>query len=229
MIKKWLIRWSLRIFSVCLLITVIPVLLFRWLPPPTSSVMLQRMLSEGAVQHYRWVPLEQISPELALAVVAAEDQKFPYHWGFDFKAITEAVKRSARGGRLRGASTLTQQVARNLFLWQGRSYLRKGLEAWFTLLLELFWSKERIIEVYLNIAEMGERIFGAETASQNFFGRSAAKITRQQAALLAAILPSPTRYRADAPSSYVLERQKWILRQMRQLGGVRYLQPKNAS
>ena len=227
MIKKWLIRWTLRIFTLCLLVSVLPVLLFRWLPPPTSAVMLQRMISEGETQQYQWVPIDQITPELALAVVAAEDQKFPYHWGFDFKAITEAVKDSASGGRLRGASTLTQQVARNLFLWQGRSYLRKGLEAWFTLLLELFWSKERIIEVYLNIAEMGERIFGVETASQNFFGRSAAKITRQQAALLAAVLPSPTRFRADAPSGYVLKRQQWILRQMRQLGGVGYLKPPN--
>jgi len=224
MIKKWFIRWMLRLIIAFMLITVIPVLLFRWLPPPTSSVMLQRMLTEGATQAYQWIPFDQISAELALAVVAAEDQKFPYHWGFDFKAMIEAVKQKAGGGRLRGASTLTQQVARNLFLWQGRSYLRKGLEAWFTLLLELLWSKQRIIEVYLNIAEMGERIFGAESASRNFFGRSAGKITQQQAALLAAVLPSPTRYRADFPSSYVLERQQWILRQMQQLGGVKYLQ-----
>ncbi len=224
MLKKWLRRWLFRLILSFLLITLIPVLLFRWLPPPTSSVMLQRMLTEGAAQSYQWVPYEQISAELALAVVAAEDQKFPHHWGFDFQSMLEAVKQKANGGRLRGASTLTQQVARNLFLWQGRSYLRKGLEAWFTLLLELFWSKERIIEVYLNIAEMGERIFGAESASRYYFGRSAAKITGQQAALLAAVLPSPTRYRADPPSSYIIERQQWILRQMQQLGGVRYLQ-----
>ena len=224
MLKKWFRRWLFRLILTFLMITSIPVLLFRWLPPPTSSVMLQRMLTEGAAQSYQWVPLEQISDELALAVVAAEDQKFPHHWGFDFQSMLEAVKQKANGGRLRGASTLTQQVARNLFLWQGRSYLRKGLEAWFTLLLELFWPKERIIEVYLNIAEMGERIFGAESASQYYFGRSAEKITGQQAALLAAVLPSPARYRADSPSSYIIERQQWILRQMRQLGGVRYLQ-----
>lgn len=224
MLKKWLRRWLFRLILTFLLITLIPVLLFRWLPPPTSSVMLQRMLTEGAAQSYQWVPYEQISVELALAVVAAEDQKFPHHWGFDFQSMLEAVKQKANGGRLRGASTLTQQVARNLFLWQGRSYLRKGLEAWFTLLLELFWSKERIIEVYLNIAEMGERIFGAESASRYYFSRSAGKITGQQAALLAAVLPSPARYRADSPSSYIIERQQWILRQMQQLGGVRYLQ-----
>jgi len=224
-------RWLLLTIASLALFSILAVLVLRWVPPPTSSVMLQRTLSEARSQDFRWVPLQEIAPAAALAVVAAEDQKFPSHWGFDLEAIWDAVFHHAQGGRLRGASTLTQQVARNLFLWQGRSYLRKALEAWFTGVLELLWPKERILEVYLNIAEMGERTFGIESASQNYFGRSACRISRGQAALLAAVLPNPRRYRADQPSHYVTERQRWILRQMEQLGGTIYLRgilPRNA-
>jgi monofunctional biosynthetic peptidoglycan transglycosylase len=180
--------------------------------------MLARTLGEGRSQDYQWVPLERIAPEAALAVVAAEDQKFPDHWGFDLAAIRNAAERNARGGRLRGASTLSQQVARNLFLWQGRSYLRKGLEAWMTLLLEIAWPKRRILEVYLNIAEMGERTFGVQAAARRYFARPAAAMNAGQAALLAAVLPNPRRYRVDQPSVYVLERRDRILQQMSQLG-----------
>jgi monofunctional biosynthetic peptidoglycan transglycosylase len=162
--------------------------------------------------------MERIAPAAALAVVAAEDQKFPDHWGFDFDAILDAAESHARGGRLRGASTLTQQVARNLFLWQGRSYLRKGLEAWMTVLLEVAWPKHRILEVYLNIAEMGERTFGVQAASRHYFARPAAAINASQAALLAAVLPNPRRFRVDHPSAYVLERRDRILQQMSLLG-----------
>jgi monofunctional biosynthetic peptidoglycan transglycosylase len=169
------------------------------------------------------VPITRISPHAALAVVAAEDQKFPQHHGFDIAAIRDAVHSNASGGRLRGASTLTQQVARNLFLWQGRSYLRKGLEAWFTLLLEVLWSKERILEVYLNIAETGKQTFGVEAAAWRFFQRPASALSREQAALIAAVLPSPRRSRLDRPSDYILLRQEKILQQMQQLGGTAWL------
>ena len=221
---KRLRRWLLWTALTVLVASMIPVILLRWIPPPTSTVMLDRRLSEGLQQDYQWVPLEQISPYAALAVVASEDQKFPIHSGFDLDAIKDALAHKARGGHLRGASTLTQQVARNLFLWQGRSYLRKGLEAWMTLLLELFWSKQRILEVYLNIAEMGKRTFGVEAASLQFFAKPASALDREQAALLAAVLPNPLRMRADRPSAYVLGRRDEILQQMCALGGVRYLQ-----
>jgi monofunctional biosynthetic peptidoglycan transglycosylase len=222
--RKRLRRWLLRGLVGFVVISLLPVIVLRWVTPSTSAVMLQRSLAEGRAQDYRWVPLERISPQVALAVVAAEDQKFPQHWGFDIEAIWNAARRNVSGGRLRGASTLTQQVARNLFLWQGRSYLRKGLEAWMTALLELVWPKRRILEVYLNIAEMGVRSFGVEAASRRYYGQSAHALSREQSALLAAILPSPRRYRIDNPSAYISERRAWILEQMSLLGGTAYLQ-----
>ena len=216
---KPLPRWLLWGALVFLIVSLLPVIALRWIPPPTSAVMLVRSLSEGRTQNYQWVPLKHIAPTMALAVVAAEDQKFPDHWGFDLDAIRDAAETRVHGGRLRGASTLTQQVARNLFLWQGRSYLRKGLEAWMTVLLEIVWPKRRILEVYLNIAEMGDHTFGVQAAARRFFARPADAINREQAALLAAVLPNPHRYRVESPSSYVLERRDWILQQMTRLGG----------
>jgi len=216
-------RWITRILAAALFISIIPVLVLRWVTPPASSVILQRSFSEDQAQDYQWVPLSRISPYAALAVVAAEDQKFPQHHGFDIAAIKNAVHSNARGGRLRGASTLTQQVARNLFLWQGRSYLRKGLEAWFTLLLELLWSKERILEVYLNIAETGKQTFGVQAAALRYFQRPASALSREQSALIAAVLPSPRRSRPDLPSDYILQRQATILQQMQQLGDTAWL------
>jgi monofunctional biosynthetic peptidoglycan transglycosylase len=221
--RKRLRRWLLRSLAALLVVSLLPVIVLRWMTPPTSAVMLARTLAEDRAQDYRWVPLERISPQVALAVVAAEDQKFPHHRGFDYAAIRDAARSNIRGERLRGASTLTQQVARNLFLWQGRSYLRKGLEAWLTALLELAWPKRRILEVYLNIAEMGEHSFGIEAASRRHFGQSANQLSREQAALIAAILPSPRRYRISNPSAYINERQAWILEQMELLGGTAYL------
>jgi len=218
-LQRWL-WWGLATF---VSLSVLPVLVLRWMPPPTSAVMLQRTLAEGRSQDYQWMPLTRISPEIALAVVASEDQKFPQHWGFDLESIWDAAQANARGARLRGASTLTQQVAKNLFLWQGRSYLRKGLEAWMSLLLEILWPKQRILEVYLNIAETGQHTFGVEAAAQRFFGRPAATVTREQAALLAAVLPSPRRYHAARPSEYLLEQRNRVLQQMTQLGGIAYL------
>lgn len=211
------------------LLSAIPVLVLRWLPPPTSMFMLIERASallDGDHQyriHYRWVGWDAISPQAKLAVVASEDQTFARHLGFDFKAMEQALERNRAGKPLRGGSTITQQTAKNLFLYPGRSYLRKILEAYFTLLVELSWPKQRILEVYLNIAEFGDYTFGVEAASRRFFDKPAARLTVGEAARLAAVLPNPLRYRVDKPSAYVLKRQRWIERQMSQLGGVIYL------
>jgi monofunctional glycosyltransferase len=208
------------------LLLVVP---FRWIDPPTSAFMVRdRLLAlfddrPGYRFRHTWVDWQQIAPNAAVAVVAAEDQKFASHLGFDLQAIDKAVRDAQRGRRLRGASTISQQVAKNLYLWPGQSFVRKGLEAWFTLLIESTWPKQRILEVYLNVAEFGRGTFGVEAASQKFFGRPARRLQREQAALLAAVLPNPGRYRVDRPSTYVLKRQRWILRQMAQLGGRDYL------
>jgi len=166
--------------------------------------------------------MDKISPWMALAVIAAEDQKFPEHWGFDVGAIQQVLDNNS-GERMRGASTLSQQTAKNLFLWDGRSWLRKGLEAGMTVGIETVWTKRRILTVYLNIAEFGPGIFGAEAAAQRYFHKPASRLTIAEAALLAAVLPNPIRFRADAPSGYVRQRQQWIMRQMRQLGGEGFL------
>lgn len=172
---------------------------------------------------YQWTPYAAMDPALPLAVIAAEDQRFPNHYGFDLTEIQLALRDHLAGKQLRGASTITQQVAKNLYLWPGRSLLRKGLEAWFTILLETLWSKRRILEVYLNIAQFGGGIFGVGAASEHYFGKPPAALTAEEAALLAAVLPGPAIYRVDRPSQYVRQRQQWILQHMRQLGGVRYL------
>ena len=185
--------------------------------------MLQRAISEDFRYDYQWTPLQDIAPIAALAVVAAEDQQFPHHRGFDFEAIGDAVNHNLKGGTKRGASTISQQVAKNLFLWEGRTWVRKGMEAWFTLLIEFIWPKRRILEVYLNVAEMGNRVYGVGAASERFFRIMPVALSADQAALLAAVLPNPPRFRVEAPSSYVRQRQRWILKQMRQMGGMQYL------
>ncbi len=197
---------------------------FRWVRPPTTAVTLERRVE--ALLRWRsyhpartWVPWGRISPDAAIAVVAAEDQRFAEHHGFDFDAIQKAIDAHDHGRRLRGASTISQQVAKNLFLWSGRSFVRKGLEAYFTALIELTWPKRRILEVYLNIVELGEGVFGVEAASQRYFHRSAARLSAEQSALLAAVLPNPLRFRVDRPSAYVQERRGWIVEQMGQVGG----------
>ncbi|MDA8492705.1 monofunctional biosynthetic peptidoglycan transglycosylase [Kluyvera georgiana] len=199
---------------------------FSVLPVPFSAVMVERQMSAwfssdfGYVAHSDWVSMDEITPWMGLAVIAAEDQKFPDHWGFDVSAIEKALAHNERNeNRIRGASTLSQQTVKNLFLWDGRSWVRKGLEAGLTLGMETVWSKKRILTVYLNIAEFGDGIFGVEAASQRYFHKSASQLTMAEAALLAAVLPNPIRFKANAPSGYVRSRQAWILRQMRQLGG----------
>jgi monofunctional biosynthetic peptidoglycan transglycosylase len=169
---------------------------------------------KGVIMEHDWVPLEEISPKLQLAVVCSEDQNYLKHFGVDWGAIQKAIKENEKGKRVRGGSTITQQTAKNVFLWQGRSYLRKGLELWFTLLIEVFWSKERIMEVYLNSIEMGNGIYGAEAAAQHWFHKSAKKLSKDEAAAIAAILPNPLRYKANPANGYLSGRKAWIKQQM---------------
>ncbi len=212
-----------------LVVTLVPVVLLRWIPPVTSAFMLEARI--GALRagdrryrtDYHWVSLEQISPQAAIAVIASEDQTFPYNYGFDFHSIRSAVRAAEHGARLRGASTISQQVARNLFLWPGRSWVRKGIEAYFTVLLEVLWPKERILEVYLNVAQFGRGIYGVEAAARRFYHEPAARLTAAQAALLAAVLPDPLHWHVERPSRFVAWKQQWILTQMRNLGGTAYL------
>jgi monofunctional biosynthetic peptidoglycan transglycosylase len=205
------------------------VLVLRFVSPWTSAVMMERRV--GAWLHgehdfrlrQHWVPWSQVSSWVPLAMVAGEDQKFPFHHGFDLDSIQDALDDADDGKRLRGASTLSQQTAKNLFLWNGRSFVRKGLEAYFTVLIELSWPKRRILEVYMNIAELGDGIYGVGAASEAYFHVPPARLGPAQAALLAAVLPSPRRLHADRPSAYVQHRTQWIERQMQQLGGPGYL------
>jgi monofunctional biosynthetic peptidoglycan transglycosylase len=221
-------RIVVRMLLAWLGIWVAGILLFSFLPVPFSAVMVERQLVAWIngrfdyVAHSDWVGHDEISPWMALAVIASEDQKFPVHWGFDVAAIESVLDNSNE--KMRGASTLSQQTAKNLFLWDGRSWVRKGLEAGLTVGIETVWTKRRIVTVYLNIAEFGDGVFGVEAASQRFFHKSASRLSMSEAALLAAVLPNPIRFRADAPSGYIRQRQQWIMRQMRQLGGEGFLQ-----
>lgn len=208
------------VVSVGLVLPVLIVLPWRWLDPATTS-FIEAARASGQEIHQQWVEWDEISPYLPIAVVAAEDQNFPHHRGFDLESIRSVLEES--GGRGRGASTISQQVAKNLYLWPGRSWVRKGLEAYLTALIETLWSKRRVLEVYLNIAEFGPGIYGAGAASEIFFGKPAASLSDREAALLAVVLPSPKRMSAAKPSEYVLGRVEWILRQIEQLGGSSYL------
>jgi monofunctional biosynthetic peptidoglycan transglycosylase len=226
---KALPKLLLKVFLGFVLVSIFSVIVLKWINPITSSIMIQRKIeamvtfSEKQIIAYYWVSYDEISKQMALAVIAAEDQNFPFHFGFDLKQIEKAIEQNEQGGKLRGASTITQQVAKNLFLWEGRSFIRKGIEAYFTLLIEIFWTKERILEVYLNIAEMGDMIFGVGAASKIYFYKHPEKLQPDQAALLAATLPNPKRYSVRNPTNYVLKRKEWIKRQMGLLGGTGYL------
>lgn len=221
--RGWWIALSLPL--IVLGISVALVLPWRWIAPPTTAFMLRDTLERrqngaGAIA-YRWAPWERISPWLRVAVVAAEDQKFPTHSGFDLVEIARAVEEQR--ARPRGASTITQQVAKNLFLWPGRSLFRKAAEAWLTVLIELLWPKRRILEVYLNVAEFGRGIYGVRAASERHFGVSPASLSLEQACLLAAVLPSPRRMSAAQPSEYVQSRAREIAGTVEALGGPSYL------
>lgn len=228
-IYRFLLKVLLLTILAFVLLSLLLVLPFRWVNPPISMVMADRWItsSEDFQLRKTWLSLDEMPKHAALAVVTSEDQKFPLHSGFDLKAIQQALKERERRGGLRGASTISQQVAKNMYLWTGRSWFRKGLEVWFTLLIELSWSKQRILEIYLNIAEWGPGVFGLEAASQYHFGRSAINLTPMQAALLASSLPSPLNYNPARPAQHLHKRAEWNLQQQRRLGGVQWLAPLN--
>jgi monofunctional biosynthetic peptidoglycan transglycosylase len=226
--RRWLRRllWLLVTFVTA---TWLPVLILRFVPPVTSAYMLERRISEAWHGHhafkirYQWIPWSRIAPVAPLAMVAGEDQTFPFNHGFDVASIRSAIDVAEAGGRLRGASTITQQTARNLFLWSGGGFFRKSLEAYFTVLIDITWPKRRVLEVYANIVELGDGIYGVEAASRKYFHEPASRLTSQQAALLAAVLPNPRGWHVDRPSPWVLHHAAWIEQQMRQLGGVSYV------
>jgi len=214
---------------VILLASVLVTLPFRWIPPPTSSFILQAGSTGLGAQppctrvSRDWVAWSEIAPWIPLAVVAAEDQLFPTHWGFDLNAIAGVLREVQGGGRIRGASSITQQLTKNLYLWPGQSWPRKAVESWMTLVLEATWPKRRILEVYLNMVQFSDCNFGVESASRRFFGKPASGLTRREAALLASVLPNPVRFTLARPSAYMQKRTEWILNQMRALGGVAYI------
>jgi monofunctional biosynthetic peptidoglycan transglycosylase len=226
--RRWL-RRLLWLPVVLVAVTVLQVGMLRFVNPPTSAFMIWRSLEgigqDGFELRHEWRDYDQISAQLPIALVAAEDQKFPLHRGFDLEAIDKAIQSNARGGRLRGGSTISQQTAKNLFLWSGGGYLRKGLEAWYTVLIEAMWPKRRILEVYANIAEFGDGVYGAEAAAQAFFDKPASELTAAESARLAAVLPHPRKYDAEHPGPYVQRRAAWIQRNARNLGGPGYLEP----
>ncbi|MEQ6916897.1 monofunctional biosynthetic peptidoglycan transglycosylase [Halomonas aquatica] len=223
----WRVLWRTVLgFVVC---SVVLVLLLRVVPVFGSMVMVERKVQswiagESLDIRHQWRPWESLSDQAKLAVIAAEDQRFPRHHGFDIAEMRRAWEASRNGGRLRGASTISQQTAKNLFLWTGRSWVRKGLEAWFTLLIEVLWPKQRILEVYLNIVEWDTGVFGLEVASRHYFGVSASQLSEAQASRLAAILPDPRGRDAARPGPLVERRSVWIRQQMRNLGGTAYLE-----
>jgi monofunctional glycosyltransferase len=212
-------RILLRIVIGFLIISVGLTLVYKWMPVPLTPLMIircveQKQAGENMVLKHDWVPLEKISAKLQLAVVCSEDQNYLRHYGFDWKAIQKAMDTNDSGRKLRGGSTISQQTAKNVFLWPGRSYIRKGFEAYFTLLIELMWSKQRIMEIYLNSIEMGKGVYGAEAAARHWFKKPAEKLTKDESAALSAILPNPRKYVANPPGPYIAKRKTWIKKQM---------------
>lgn len=215
--KIWAVLWKTMLAFI--MISIISVFVFKWLPVPITPLMIIRDVEQlsagkGIIMKHDWVALEDISPKLQLAVVCSEDQNYLKHFGFDMEAIKKVIKENEEGKRFRGGSTITQQTAKNVFLWPGRSYIRKAFEAWFTLLIELIWDKERIMEVYLNSIEMGNGIYGAESAAQFWFHKSAKKLTKEEASAIASILPNPLRLKASPANNYISKRKAWIQQQM---------------
>ncbi len=212
-------KFLLKLLVGFLIISIASVILFKWVPVPVTPLMLIRCVEQKSngkslTLKHNWVSLDKISPKLQLAVVCSEDQNYLKHFGFDWGAIQKAIKANEEGKKLRGGSTISQQTAKNVFLWSSRSYLRKGLEAYFTLLIEIFWSKERIMEVYLNSIEMGNGVYGAEAAAQYWFKKAALKLNKDESAAITAILPNPLKYVANPPSAYVAKRKIWVKQQM---------------
>ena len=214
------IKWLLKLVVGFILLSLTWVLIYKYLPIPYTPLMVIRYIEADAnfKLRHQWVSLEKINPRLQLAVISAEDQNFYSHYGFDLQAIKSALLHNNRSKSVRGGSTISQQTAKNVFLWQQRSWLRKGMEAWFTLLIELCWSKARILEVYLNSIEMGEGVFGAQAAAQYWFSKPAKVLSRDQAAAIAAILPNPRKYKAHPSTTYIRKKKAWIIRQMKNAG-----------
>ena len=214
---KDLWKWTKRIFLWLFVLQLVYIVLLKWVNPPITMTQFVSWISGHGLKR-DYVSRNSISYEAKLAVIASEDQLFPDHNGFDWKSIKKAMEyNEKKPGRIRGGSTISQQVAKNVFLWQGRSYIRKGLEVYFTFMIELLWSKERILEMYLNVAETGDGIFGIEAASHSYFNKPAKKLTRQEASMIAACLPSPKRYKVKAASAYVQRRSRQIVQQMNNL------------
>ncbi len=211
-------RWLVRVAVVVILLVISVTLPLRWIDPPGSAYMLADRVFRGQPVVFDWVPAERISPHMMLAVVASEDQNFPHHRGFDTREIRAAFDAHRQGARLRGASTISQQLTRNLYLWSGRHWSRKGLEMGLTVPLELSLSKARILEIYLNVVEFDTGVYGVEAAARHYFEKSAGDLTREEAALLAAVLPAPKALNPASPSDYLVQRQRWILAQMNNLG-----------
>ncbi|ALN56467.1 monofunctional biosynthetic peptidoglycan transglycosylase [Lysobacter enzymogenes] len=226
--RRWL-RWLIALPFLFVLASALQVAVLRFVDPPFSAFMLIRQGQAwgggdfGFRLAYDWRDLDEISPNLPVAVVASEDQRFAEHFGFDLRAIEKARKNNERGRRVRGGSTVSQQTAKNLFLWAGRSWVRKGLEAWYTLLIETMWSKRRIIEVYVNVAEFGDGVYGAQAAARTYYRKDAARLAPAEAARMVAVLPNPKRYSVVKPGPYVQRRTNAIQRQMRNIGGSGYL------
>ncbi|TDP60277.1 monofunctional biosynthetic peptidoglycan transglycosylase [Flavobacterium dankookense] len=226
MIRK-VFRWIWKATLWFIGLSILSVIIFKWVPVPITPLMITRAVEnklEGkdALLTHDWVSIENISPNLQKAVIASEDGNFLKHNGFDFKAMQKAFKNNQKGKRLKGGSTISQQTAKNVFLWQGRSYIRKGLEAYFTVLIELIWGKERIMEVYLNSIEMGNGVYGAESGARHWYRKSAADLTKKEAAGIAAILPNPRKYKATNSSSYINRRKEKIVRVMQHIGKIDY-------
>jgi monofunctional biosynthetic peptidoglycan transglycosylase len=227
--RRW-IGWLWKLPLLLLVLSVLQVLVLRFVDPPFSAFMAARQLEAwgsgdwGFRVTYDWRDLDAIAPSLPVSLVAAEDQNFANHDGFDFEAIEKARASNARGRRVRGGSTISQQLAKNLFLWSGRSWVRKGVEAWYTVLIEALWPKRRILEVYANVAEFGDGIYGAQAAARSYWRKDAARLTPSESARLAAVLPSPRRYSAMRPGPYVQRRAQWIERNVRRIGGTGYLE-----
>jgi len=222
---SFIFRWLRNFVLFFVAITLLATFALRWLNPPYTSFMLaQRITTDFVPYKINWVPIESISSTMLIAAVAAEDQKFPVHYGFDIKAIQSAIESNKNNKSIRGASTITQQVAKNLFLWRNKSLFRKAMEAYFALLMETFWPKWRILEVYLNIAEFGPNIFGVQNAAYTHYKKTASQLTQHEASFLAAVLPNPHKRRASKPSSYVSQRAAHITAQTKSLGGSHYLE-----
>ena len=212
-------RALLYFFAISIVLTII----YRFVPPPITFLMVQRMVEqkmdgEKIKLKKDWVPIEEISSFMTRAAIASEDGRFLDHHGFDIEAMQKAYKYNQKSKRTKGGSTITQQVAKNVFLWPARSYLRKGLEAYFTLLIEIFWSKERIMEVYLNCIEMGDGVYGIEAAAQHYFKKPAKELSKRESAAIAAILPNPRKWSASKPNAYIQKRQYRILKAMKYVG-----------